>query len=222
MQSKGVKGQLFDQLARVGKAVSNGNRLELLEFLAQGEKGVEALAKVSGLSIANTSQHLQQLRYAGLVTGRKEGQRVYYSLSDDSVIDLLGLLRNIAEKNLAEVDQLINTYLKQKDSLEPITLEELNQRLKDGLVMLVDVRPPDEYSSGHIGGAVNVPLKELQNYMKNLDPNKEIVAYCRGAYCLMSFDAVSKLRDKGFKARRLEDGFPEWKRAGLPVDGKEK
>ncbi len=218
MQERSVKGQLFDQLARIGKAVSNGKRLELIDFLAQGEKGVEALAKVSGLSVANTSQHLQQLRYAGLVSARKDKQHVYYTLSDESVIDLLGLLRVIAEKNLAEVDQLINMYLKQKDSFEPISAKDLLKRVEEGIVTVLDVRPPDEYSSGHVAGAINVPLKELHSYMKNLDSDKDIIAYCRGAYCLMSFDAVSELREKGFKAKRLQDGFPEWKKAGLPVE----
>ena len=212
------KKLLFDQLARVGKALSSSSRLELLEFLAQGEKWVEALSKVSGLSVANTSQHLQHLRSAGLVESRKSGQKVFYSLSDDSTVTLLGIIRHIAENNLAEVNQLINTYLKKKDDLEPIPAEELLQRAKDGLVTVIDVRPPDEYAAGHVAGAINVPINELEGFIKGLNSGQEIVAYCRGAYCLMSFDAVESLRKQGFKAKRLEDGFPEWKKAGHPVD----
>ncbi|HEC15150.1 MAG TPA: metalloregulator ArsR/SmtB family transcription factor [Sedimenticola sp.] len=212
------KKLLFEQLARVGKALSSSSRLELLEFLAQGEKAVDALAKVSGLSVANTSQHLQHLRGAGLVESRKSGQKVFYRLSDDSTITLLGIIRHIAENNLAEVDRLINTYLKQKDDLEPIPAEELLQRARDGLVTVIDVRPPDEYAAGHVAGAINVPINELEGFIKGLDSGKEIVAYCRGAYCLMSFDAVERLRKKGFEAKRLEDGFPEWKKAGHPVE----
>ena len=212
------KKLLFEQLARVGKALASSSRLELLEFLAQGEKGVDALSKVSGLSIANTSQHLQHLRSAGLVTSRKSGQNVIYRLSDDSTITLLGIIRKIAENNLAELNLLINSYLKEKDNLEPIPAEELLKRVKDGLVTVVDVRPPDEYAAGHVAGSVNVPIGELESFIKNLSSEQEIVAYCRGAYCLMSFDAVEKLRKSGFKAKRLEDGFPEWKKAGHPVE----
>lgn len=215
---KNPKKLLFEQLARIGKALSSSSRLELLEFLAQGEKGVEALAKVSGLSVANTSQHLQHLRMAGLVTARKSGQNVFYSLSDDSVVDLMGMLRKIAENNLAEMEALINVYLKEKDALEPVRAKELLKRAKSGLVTVIDVRPPEEFAAGHVAGAINVPIKELESFAKKLDSEKEIVAYCRGAYCLMSFDAVERLRKKGFKAWRLEDGFPEWKRAGHPIE----
>ena len=218
MTTPSPKKQLFEQLARVGKAVSHSNRLELLEFLAQGEKSVEALANVAGLSLANTSQHLQNLRSAGLVNSRKSGQKILYKLSDESVVDLLNLLRMIAEKNIAEVEQLINLYLKSKDNMEPVPARELLKRAKNGLVTVLDVRPPDEYAAGHIPGAINVAVRDLEKFIKEIDSDKEIVAYCRGAYCLMSYDAVVKLRKKGFQARRLEEGFPEWKRAGLPVD----
>ncbi|VAX08390.1 Transcriptional regulator, ArsR family [hydrothermal vent metagenome] len=218
MPERSPKKLLFEQLARVGKALSSSSRLELLEFLAQGEKGVEALAKVSGLSVANTSQHLQNLRNAGLVESRKSGQKVFYSLSDDSTVTLLGTIRHIAENNLAELDLLINTYLKERDALEPIPAEELLKRAEEGLVTVIDVRPSDEYAAGHVAGAVNVPINELTNFIRSLNPGQEIVAYCRGAYCLMSFDAVKALRKKGFKAKRLEDGFPEWKYGGHPVE----
>ncbi len=218
MSGPGVKHQLFEQLARIGKAISSANRLELLEFLAQDERSVDSLSKLTGLSLANTSQHLQNLRYAGLVATRKDAQRVYYRLSDDSVIDLMNLVRKIAERNLAEVDQLINLYLKTKDDLEPVGAEDLLERVKQGLVTVLDVRPPEEYNAGHLPGAVNIPFKLLEGKIDSLDIGKDVVAYCRGAYCLLSFDAVASLRERGFSAKRLEDGFPEWKRAGLPVE----
>lgn len=218
MAKSEFKQRIFEQFAKVGKALSSANRLEILEFLAQGEKSVENITALTGLSFANTSQHLQQLRHAGIVVARKDGQRVFYSLADEGVIDLLNTLRAIAEKNLAEVDHLINSYLKVKDGLEPVEAEDLLERVKEGLVIVLDVRPPDEYESGHIPGAINVPMKELEKQIKKLDNKKEIVAYCRGPYCVLSYDAVANLRGKGFKARRLKDGMPEWKRAGLPVE----
>jgi rhodanese-related sulfurtransferase/DNA-binding transcriptional ArsR family regulator len=217
MGGNSPKGLLYEQFARVGKALSNSHRLEILEFLAQGGKSVEKLAEIAGLTVANTSQHLQALRHAGLVSARKESQKVFYTISDDSIIDLIGALRHVAEKNLAEVDVIVNSFFKVKDDMEPLSPDELLKRIDEGFVTVLDVRPPDEYAAGHLPGAVNVMVKDLEKYMKEFDPKSEIVAYCRGPYCLMSFDAVEKLRKKGFKARRLEDGFPEWKKAGRPV-----
>lgn len=219
MSSKHFKSALFAQFARVGKALSNANRLELLDFLAQGERGVEALAKASGLSVANTSQHLQQLRQAGLVTSRKEGQHVRYRLVGDDVIALLGSLRGVAERHLADVERLISTYLTVKDDLEPLPREELLQRAREGLVTVIDVRPEEEYAAGHLPGAVNIPLSRLPERLTQLDPNQEIVAYCRGPHCVLAFEAVARLRESGFQARRLQDGYPEWKADGLPVEG---
>jgi rhodanese-related sulfurtransferase/DNA-binding HxlR family transcriptional regulator len=218
MSSGDFKHQLFTQFARVGKALSNGNRLELLEYIAQGERSVDALARVSGLTVANTSQHLQQLRQAGLVSCRKAGLKVYYTLSADDVIGLLDALRGVAERHMADVERLINTYLTVKDILEPLPRKELLDRVRDGLVTVLDVRPPEEYVAGHIPGAVNVPLSELEHYLAALSPTQEIVAYCRGPHCVLAFDAVASLREKGLKARRLEDGYPEWKTAGLPIE----
>jgi len=216
------KHELFAQFARVGKALSNGNRLELLEFLAQGERSVEQLSKVAGLTVANTSQHLQQLRHAGMVTCRKEGLKVYYSISGDDVIELLDALRAVAERHVTDVQHLVNTYLTVKDKLEPIPRTELLERVRDGLVTVLDVRPPEEYAAGHVPGAVNIPLQELEQRLQELGGqeggNREIVAYCRGPHCVLAFDAVARLREKGIKARRLEDGYPEWKTAGLPVE----
>ena len=218
----GFKHDLFAQFARVGKALSNGNRLELLEFLAQGERSVEQLSKVAGLTVANTSQHLQQLRHAGMVTCRKEGLKVYYSISGDDVIKLLDALRAVAERHVTDVQHLINTYLTVKDDLEPIPRTELLERVKDGLVTVLDVRPPEEYAAGHVPGAVNIPLQELEQRLEELEnqegENREIVAYCRGPHCVLAFDAVAHLRERGINARRLEDGYPEWKTAGLPVE----
>ena len=218
LNKSSFKHDLFTQFARVGKALSNGNRLELLEFLAQGERGVDALARISGLSVANTSQHLQQLRQAGLVLSRKEGLKVYYRLSGDDIITLLDALRGVAERHVADVERLVNSYLTVKDDLEPIPRDELLERVKHDLVTVLDVRPPEEYAAGHVPGAVNVPLDELEHYLQALDPQQEIVAYCRGPHCVLAFDAVAKLREKGLKARRMQDGFPEWKQAGLPVE----
>lgn len=214
----GFKQDLFTQFARVGKALGNGNRLELLEFLAQGERSVEALAKVSGLSVANTSQHLQHLRQAGLVSTRKEGLHVYYRLSGDDVVQLMSTLRRVAETHMAEVDRLVDTYLTVKDSLEPLPAQELLSRARDGLVTVIDVRPPEEYAAGHLPGAVNIPLADLEQHLANLPDDTEVVAYCRGPHCVLAYDAVAQLRKKGYRARRLQDGFPEWKEAGLPVE----
>ena len=218
MSSSNFKQDLFTQFARVGKALSNANRLEILEFLAQGERSVEDLSKVAGLSVANTSQHLQQLRQVGLVSSRKEGLKVFYQISEGDVVSLLGSLRNVAERHIAEVEQLVNSFLTIKDNLEPIPRQELLERIEQGLVIVLDVRPPLEYEAGHVPGAINIPLQELEQRLKDFDQDKEIVAYCRGPHCILAFDAVAKLREQGFKASRLEDGFPEWKTEGLPVE----
>ena len=218
MSITNFKHDLFSQFARVGKALGSGNRLELLEFLAQGERSVDELSKVAGLTMANTSQHLQQLRHAGLVATRKQGLKVYYRLSGDDVIRLLDALRVVAERHVADVERLVNTYLTVKDSLEPIPRTELLSRVRDGLVTVLDVRPPEEYAAGHVPGAVNIPLSELEQRLEELGKGEEIVAYCRGPHCVLAFDAVARLREKGLKARRLEDGYPEWQAEGLPVE----
>ncbi|HID81215.1 MAG TPA: metalloregulator ArsR/SmtB family transcription factor [Chromatiales bacterium] len=218
MSEGNFKHDLFNQFARIAKALANGNRLELIEYLDQGERSVDALAKVSGLSVANTSQHLQQLRQAGLVMTRKEGQKVYYRLSSPDVTELLAALRITAERNLAEVDRLINTYLTVKDDLEPVPAKELLQRAREGLITVLDVRPAEEYRAGHIPGAINVPLTELEGHLNDLPADKEVVAYCRGPHCILSFEAVDLLRNCGVTARRLDGGLPEWRQEGLPVE----
>lgn len=218
MSTGNFKHDLFSQFARVAKAMSNGYRLELLEFLAQGERSVEALSKVSGLSMANTSQHLQQLRQAGLVSNRKQGHKVIYRISGMDVVELLGSLREVAERHVTDVDRLVNDYLKVKDSLEPVPASELLERVRDDLVTVLDVRPQEEYAAGHLPGAINIPLAELEQHLDELDPAHEIVAYCRGPHCVLAFDAVAKLRERGWQANRLDGGLPEWRLEGLPVE----
>ena len=218
MKPNTFKSDLFTQFSRVGKALSNPNRLELLEFLAQGSRSVDALAKVAQLSIANTSQHLQHLRQAGLVTNQKDGLKVYYSISGDDVISLLDSIREVAERHISDVDKIVNTYLTAKDNLDPIPAAELLERIKQDLVTVLDVRPKEEFDAGHVQGAINIPIEELEQHLQQFDPEQEIVAYCRGPHCILAFDAVAQLREKGFLARRLENGYPEWKVAGLPTE----
>jgi len=215
--SRGPKQALFEEFATVARAVGHANRLEILEHLAQGERGVDALATIIDLSIANTSQHLQHLRRAGMVTSRREGKFILYRLSDDSVLDLLNTLRVVAERNIAEVDRIVHGYFDDRDDMEPVSRDELLERTRAGMVTVLDVRPPNEFAHGHLAGAVNIPLNDLENRLDDLDPDKEIVAYCRSAYCVLSFEAVAALRAQGFSARRLDEGLPEWKAAGLPT-----
>jgi len=217
MKNSSPKLALFAQFAEVAKTLGHAHRLDLLEHVAQGERSVETLAQRTGLSIANTSQHLQQLRRAGLVTARRDGKFIYYRLADDAVLDLLAALHQIAERNVAEVERILRSYFHDRDSLEPISREELQRRLRKGSVTLLDVRPEDEFALGHVRGALNIPLAALKKRLSELDPSKEIVAYCRGPYCVLSFEAVALLRKRGFNVRRLEDGFPEWRAARLPV-----
>ncbi len=221
MPVKDYKKSIFEQFARTGKAFSNAHRIELLEILAQGERTVEQLSQAAGLTVANTSQHLQLLRNAGLVTARKVGQYVHYKLSDELVIDLLVALRKLSERHLAEVERLVNTYLNVKDDLEPIPVDELIERAGDGVITVLDVRPEVEYEAGHIEGALSIPLDQLEDRLGELKPGQEVVAYCRGPYCMLAYDAVAMLREKGFEARRLDEGFPEWRKAGMPVELKD-
>ncbi len=218
MSTTGFKQILFQQFARVAKALGNGSRLELLELLAQGERSVDQLAKVSGLSVANTSQHLRTLLQVGLVTNRKDGQKVFYRLSGDDVTALMASLRSVAERHLSDVGRLVDDYLAVKDDLEPIPAAELLTLARAGAVTVIDVRPPEEYRAGHLPGAVNIPLATLEQHLSELPENQEIVAYCRGPHCVLAFDAVEKLRERGFQARRLDGGLPEWRLEGLPVE----
>lgn len=217
MSTDQLKGELYRSIARVAQALAHGNRLQLLELIAQGERSVDALATLTGMTVANASQHLQALRQAGLVAARKDGQRVYYSVSGDDVLALCAGLRSVAETRVAEVEKLLRDFIGDRDELEAIPANELLARAKQGLVTVLDVRPQEEFAAGHLPGAVNIPIERLESELAKLPRRREVVAYCRGPYCLMSFEAVIKLRKRGWKARRLENGFPEWKAAGLPV-----
>lgn len=217
MSSNGPKQALFEQFALIARTLGHPHRLDLLEQLAQGERTVEQLADKIGLSIANASQHLQRMARAGLVASRRDGKFVNYRLSDDAVLEALAALRKIGERNLAEVERVVRSYFDQRDDFEPVTRKELLKRSRAAAVTILDVRPADEFALGHLPGALNIPLRALQSRLSELKRDNEIVAYCRGPYCVLSYEAVAALRKHGFNARRLEDGFPEWRAAGLPV-----
>ena len=216
--STNAKREIFENLARIGAALSSPIRIEFLELLAQAERSVEQLSALTGASVPNTSQHLQKLRQAGLVAGRKEGQYVYYRLAGDEIVALLGSLGRVGEAHLAEVERIVKVYLTRIDDLEPVPARELLDRARKGLVTVLDVRPPEEFAAGHVPAAINIPMRELAQRLKELPKGKEVVAYCRGPYCLLSFDAVALLRKKGSKARRLEAGLPEWRLAGFTIE----
>jgi len=218
MSSGNPKKVVLAGFAEVAKALAHAHRLEIIEQLAQGERGVEALAERVGLSVANASQHLRLMRAAGLLTSRREGKSILYGLSDPAVLDALAALQKVAERNSAQVRDVVASYFHARDALEPISREELARRLKDNLVTVLDVRPSDEYGAGHLPNAVNIPLRDLQGRLREIPKQQEIIAYCRGSYCVLAFEAVAILRQSGFRVRRLEDGFPEWKAAGLPVE----
>jgi ArsR family transcriptional regulator len=218
MSTMSPKHALYAQFAAIAKAMAHAHRLELLELVAQGERSVESLAEHSGLSVANTSQHLQNLRRAGLVTARREGKFVLYRLADEAVLTMVATMQKVAERNVGEVERILRSYFHDRDDLEPVSRGELVRRMKRGLVTVLDVRPEDEFALGHLPGAHNIPLSQLKRRLSALDRNTEIIAYCRGPYCVLSFEAVARLRKLGFKARRLEEGLPEWKAAGLPIE----
>jgi ArsR family transcriptional regulator len=217
MSTPSPKHLLFEQFATIAKTLGHAHRLELIEQLAQGERSVEVLAARTGLSIANASQHLQQLRRARLVASRRDGKFVLYRLADAAILELLTALRHIAERNVAEVSAVVRSYFDARDALEPVSRKELMRRLRAGSVTVLDVRPEDEFALGHVPGAVNVPLHALKKRLAEFRKSQEIVAYCRGPYCVLSFEAVALLRAEGYKVRRLEDGLPEWRAAGFPV-----
>lgn len=213
----GLKKGLYEQLARLGKAAASPARLELLDLLCQGPRTVESLAYEAGLSVANASQHLRVLHGARLVEGEKSGLFVTYRLADPAVCDFFQTLRALGENRLAEVDAILRQFREAPDSLEPIERKALVERIRRGEVILLDVRPVEEYRAAHIPGAISVPLKELSSQLSNLRRRQPIVAYCRGPYCVLATEAVKLLQTKGFRARRLEDGIPEWRAQGLPV-----
>jgi rhodanese-related sulfurtransferase/biotin operon repressor len=213
-----AKRALFDGFARVGKAVSSGRRVEMLDVLANGERSVDGLAEQLGLSVANTSQHLQVLRDAGLVGSRRAGTSVIYRLASPDVFTFLSSLRGIAASRIAEIERLAEAYLGRPDTEPPLTRRELERRMKRGDVVVIDVRPREEFAAGHLPGALSVPLDEIAKRIRDLPKDREIVAYCRGRYCAYSHLAVHLLRRRGFRARRLEEGLPEWEAERLPVE----
>lgn len=218
MQKQAAKSALFDAFASVAQALGNGRRAEIVDVLAQGERSVEQLGAEIGQSVANTSHHLQVLARAGLVRSRREGTRIYYRLAGERVGDLWAAVRDVAVRHVAEVGVLADEYIGERDEVEQLSAEELEQRLARDQVVLLDVRPEPEYEAGHIAGARSAPLDELPELLSKLPRRREIVAYCRGPYCVYADDAVRLLRERGLKARRLDVGFPEWRRAGLPVE----
>jgi rhodanese-related sulfurtransferase len=218
MPSGSAKGALFDALASVAQALGSGRRAEIVDVLAQGERSVDEIASEIDQSVANTSQHLRVLARAGVVRSRREGTRVFYRLASERVSDLWAAVRDVAVRHVAEVRVLADEYLGERDEVEQLSAEELEQRLARDQVVLLDVRPEPEYRAGHIAGARSAPVAELPSLLPKLPRRREIVAYCRGPYCVYADDAVRLLRERGLKARRLDVGFPEWRRAGLPIE----
>ena len=215
---RAFKDRLYGQFARVGKALANPHRLELLELLAQGERTVDSLASDAGMSIASASQHLQTLREGGLVESRKQGLFVHYRLADPAVFELSNSLRIVAERRLAELERVVREHFGDRSDPEPVSMEELVERLHSGKVVVVDTRPAGEYAAGHIAGAISIPIDDLQERLRQLPTTKEYVAYCRGPYCAYADRAVELLSANGRHARRLAQGFPEWKASGLPIE----
>lgn len=218
MGDRRAKDLLFDGFAEVAKAMASGRRAEIVDVLAQGERSVDEVADELGQSVANTSHHLRTLARAGLVRTRREGSRIFYGLSSDRVAALWAALRDVAAEHVAGIDRLAEAYLGEREALEAISREELAARLQRGDLVVLDVRPEAEFRAGHIAGARSVPIGELRRNLRSLPKGQEVVAYCRGPYCVYADDAVRELCRRGYRARRLEDGFPEWKRAGLSVD----
>ncbi len=212
-----LRQKVNEHLALIAQGLASPQRLDMLDYLAQTERSVDELSQLAGLTVANTSRHLQVLKQAALVVARREGKKRFYRLAGNDVIALISSLRRTAEIHLAEVERLMHSYLEQKDELEAISAKELLERAQHGEVTVLDVRPEREFAAGHLPDAINIPPDEIAERIKKLDSNQTVVAYCRGPYCLYSHDAVKLLREKGFEAQRLEDGFPEWQAAGFPV-----
>src|SRR5229473_2890167 len=219
VSSTGPKQAIYENLAEVAQALGHSHRLELLEHLAQGVRTVEELSARAHLTFANTSRHLQILRRARLVETERRGKHILYRLAGDAeVVALIKALGRVGERNMAEIDRVMADYFRARDALEPVSRDDLVSRLHEGSVTVLDVRPEDEFAVGHLPGALNIPLAELERRLSELPADREVIAYCRGPYCVLSFEAVAALRARGYLARRLEDGYPEWKAAGLPVE----
>lgn len=218
MANRAAKEALFDEFARVAKALSSGRRAEIVDVLANGERSVESLAQELGLTVANVSQHLQVLRRAGLVRGRRNGTFIHYGLAAPEVVTFWRSLQDIAGNRVSDVERLARAYLGDHDGLEALTKEELKRRLRNKDVLVLDVRPPEEFEAGHIPGAISIPVGELRRRLRELPKNKEIVAYCRGQYCSFAPEAVRYLSSKGYDAKLLREGLPDWASAGLPIE----
>jgi len=215
--SRRFKTAIFEQFARIGKAISNPSRLELLDLLCQGPRTVEVLAKEANLGLANTSQHLKALKTARLVETEKSGLFVTYRLADEQVCQFFRSLRNLAEARLTEVREITREFLADRQGLEPVDRDALLTKVREGAVTVLDVRPAEEYRAGHIPGALSIPLKELERRLSDLPRDREVVAYCRGPYCVLAVEAVEILRSRGFSAFRLEENVQDWREEGLPV-----
>ena len=213
------KDRLFGQFARVGKALASPKRLEIVDLLAQGERTVEEIARETAMSVASASQHLQVLKAARMIEARREGLYIHYRLADEDVFRTWQAVRDLAESRLAELDGVVEAYLQDREELEAVDAAELMERLSDGSVVVVDVRPEEEYRAGHIPGALSVPVHALEATLQTLPKDSEIVAYCRGPYCVFSDEAVALLRSRGYRARRMRQGLPDWRAAGMPVEG---
>jgi ArsR family transcriptional regulator len=219
VSSTGPKQAIYENLAEVAQALGHAHRLELLEHLAQGVRTVEELSARAHLTFANTSRHLQMLKRARLVDTERRGKHILYRLAGDAeIVTLMGALGRVGERNVAEINRVMADYFCARDALEPVSRDDLVFKLRDGLVTLLDVRPEDEFTVGHLPGALNIPLAELERRLGELPADREVIAYCRGPYCLLSFEAVAALTARGYMVRRLEDGYPEWKAAGLPIE----
>jgi DNA-binding transcriptional ArsR family regulator len=212
------KDRIYEQFARIGKALSSPKRLEVIDLLAQGERSVEEVARATAMPVANASQHLQVLKAAGMVEVRREGKHAYYRLADEGVYEAWRVVRGLGERRLAEVDRVVETYLEDRGSMRVVDTEELLGLLRDGDVVVLDVRPRGEYRAGHIAGARSVPVEEIEERLREIPEGKMLVAYCRGPYCVFSDDAVRLLRARGYEARAFTQGFPEWRAAGMPVE----
>jgi rhodanese-related sulfurtransferase/DNA-binding transcriptional ArsR family regulator len=217
VEGREAKDRLYEAFAATAKAAASPKRIELMELLAQSERTVDALARATGMGVTNTSAHLQQLRHARMVDTRKDGTSVFYRLAGDEVTAFVAVLRDLARSRLAEVDQVVRDYFGARDALQPVSRSELAERAERGDVIILDVRPPEEFAAGHIPAALSVPLDRLDAALARLPGQAQIVAYCRGPYCVLAVQAVERLRAGGFQARRLADGMPEWRLAGLPV-----
>jgi rhodanese-related sulfurtransferase/DNA-binding transcriptional ArsR family regulator len=218
MSHRDFKSLINEQFARIAKALANPHRIEIIDVLAQGERSVEAIAQETALSVANASQHLQTLREAQVVKTRKVGLHVFYRLPNPNVYRLIQVLRELAQQELAEVDRIVDTYLSQRSLLEPISLQEMRQRLDDPNLVILDVRPALEYQQGHIAGARSIPIDELQSRLAELPKEQEIVAYCRGAYCVFADEAVAVLKAAGYQVYRMQEGYPDWELENLPIE----